>query len=74
MESYMENVQPGHISKLLESILTENTDDYTVYDYRSGSDERQYCWPNNQLDCSYLVSAKYGTYPEYHTNKDNYSV
>ena len=29
------NVQPGHISKLLESILTENTDDYTVYDYRS---------------------------------------
>ena len=29
---------------------------------------------NNQLDCSYLVSAKYGTYPEYHTNKDNYSV
>ena len=68
------NVNTGYISKLLESILEENVDDFKVYDYNSRGDERQYCWPNNQLDCSYLVSAKFGEYPEYHTNMDNYSV
>lgn len=42
------------------------------YDFlERGSDEKQYCFPNIDLPFSTFCKSKFGTFKEYHTNKDN---
>lgn len=38
-----------------------------------GSDERQYCWPNINLDFISIMQSKYLEYDEYHSSYDNLS-
>ena len=39
-----------------------------------GSDEKQYCFPNIDLPFSTFCKSKFGTFKEYHTNKDDLNL
>jgi len=46
-----------------------------IYDFTErGSDERQYCSPNINLPLCTFSKSKFGTFPEYHTNADNFDL
>jgi len=54
-----------------EAVLSRFHADYVQYPWTArGSDERQYCSPGAELPFASIMRSKYGTYPEYHSDKD----
>jgi aminopeptidase-like protein len=73
--SHIQSRYGKNISDLaLKSALIdkENVKSYSFLD--RGSDERQYCAPGIDLPICGFCRTKYGEFPEYHTNADNFDL
>jgi len=58
--------------KTVQHVLENYVESYTKHSFLyKGSDERQYCHPKVDLPLVSIMRSKYGTFPEYHTSKDD---
>ena len=61
----------SYINKIVFKTL-KNEKKKKIYEFTErGSDERNYCAPNVELDVGCFTRSKFGRYKEYHTSGDN---
>ena len=64
--------QNSILDKIIKEELNRNKISYKTYSWlKRGSDERQFNWPNTDLEISSLMRSKYHEYKEYHTSLDD---
>ena len=70
---YIQTIEKNNfIDKITNFTLNNMKIDYELRDYNTyGSDERNYNFPNVNLNIGSIVRSKYTEYPEYHTSDDN---
>ena len=69
---YLKTDSDSFINKVTLFILKELNINFSTRKFETcGSDERNYNFPNVDLNIGSIMRSKYTEYPEYHTSKDN---
>ncbi len=73
--SYIQSPYADTLADKSLSAALISRDNVCVYSFlERGSDERQYCSPGIELPLCTFCRSKFGKYPEYHTNADDFNV